>query len=91
MGLRPARRQRRRDYTNIEEGADSRRSRGPLFKYSAPCGRPPASLGGLRELGVVGLDDADDDAEDAEGRGEDLDDQDLDEERRVLGIGEGAG
>jgi hypothetical protein len=38
----------------------------------------------------VGLDDGDDDAEDAEGRGENLDDQNLDEEGAVLRIGQGA-
>jgi hypothetical protein len=34
----------------------------------------------------IALDDADDDTEDAEGRRKNLDDEDLDEEGRVLGV-----
>mmetsp|Transcript_11322 Transcript_11322/g.34845 ORF Transcript_11322/g.34845 Transcript_11322/m.34845 type:complete len:230 (-) Transcript_11322:168-857(-) len=50
----------------------------------------PAALR-RRELRVVGLDDADDDAEDPERRREDLDDEDFHEERRVLRVRERAG
>jgi len=42
------------------------------------------------ELGVGRRDDADDDTEQTEGTAKDLNDQNLDEEVRVLGIGQGA-
>jgi len=43
-----------------------------------------------RELAAVALDDADDDAEDPEGRGENLHNEDLHKERGVLGVRERA-
>lgn len=45
----------------------------------------------LRKLRRVRLDDADDDAEDTQRRREDLNDEDLYKQRRVLGVGESAG
>ena len=44
----------------------------------------------LGEIPVPALDDAHDDAKDAERRSKDLDDKDLDEEPRVLCVGQGA-
>lgn len=45
---------------------------------------------GLAELGIGRHDDADDDAEQSEGRAEDFNDEDLHEQRGVLSIGQGA-
>lgn len=53
--------------------------------YRTPVSYPRSRA---REVPSVALDDANDDAKDAERRPEDLDDEDLHEERRVLRIGE---
>ena len=44
----------------------------------------------LRKVGAVGHDDGDDDAEDAQRAAKNLDDEDFDEEGRVLRVGERA-
>mmetsp|Transcript_16854 Transcript_16854/g.68008 ORF Transcript_16854/g.68008 Transcript_16854/m.68008 type:complete len:242 (-) Transcript_16854:36-761(-) len=74
---------RRRHQNGEGRSADSDASRAPRAALVARWFE-------VGEVGIVGLDDADDDAEDAERRGEDLDDEDFDEERRVLGVAERA-
>lgn len=59
----------------------------PSVQSTAAQPSPPQLLGG--KVGVVRLDDTDDDAEDGEGRGENLHDQNLNEQRWVLRVREG--